>query len=75
MYAMLLYALDETPPVVMPEMGHTDAALGLRVYAQALRLSAKEKAELAALVEGSFGPGMDPKAVEGTDSPVEAHAA
>jgi integrase len=35
-FASLLYALGETPPVVMQEMGHTDPALALRIYARAI---------------------------------------
>jgi hypothetical protein len=36
----------------MAEMGHTDAALTLRVYAQAMRLDEKQREQLRALVEG-----------------------
>jgi integrase len=52
-FASLLYALGETPPVVMAEMGHTDPSLALRVYAQAMRRTEAEQAALAALVDGS----------------------
>ena len=51
-FASLLYALGESPPVVMDEMGHTDAGLALRVYAKAMRHGEKEKAALRTLVEG-----------------------
>lgn len=51
-FATVLYALGETPPVVMAEMGHTSPALALRLYAQAIRLSDDERAQLRALVEG-----------------------
>ncbi len=50
-FCSLLYALGETPPVVMNEMGHTDPALALRVYAQAMRRGEDEQAQLRALVE------------------------
>src|SRR5262249_35386098 len=53
-FASLLYALGESPPVVMQEMGHTDPALALRIYAQAIR---RTEAEQAALVEGSRAAG------------------
>jgi hypothetical protein len=33
----LLYVIGEPPPVVMAEMGHTDAGLALRIYTQAMR--------------------------------------
>jgi integrase len=51
-FCSLLYALGETPPVVMQEMGHTDPALALKVYAQAMRRGEDETAQLRALVEG-----------------------
>lgn len=51
-FCSLLYALGETPPVVMTEMGHTDPGLALRVYAQAMRRGEAEKAALRELVEG-----------------------
>jgi integrase len=54
-FASLLYALGEPPPVVMQEMGHTDPALALRIYAQAIRRTEAEQAALGALVDG---PGL-----------------
>ena len=51
-FCSVLYALGEDPGVVMDEMGHTDPALALRVYRQAMRRSEDEKAALRALVEG-----------------------
>jgi integrase len=53
-FASLLYALGESPPVVMDEMGHTDPALALRVYAQSMRRGEGEQAQLRALVEGGI---------------------
>ena len=35
--------------------GHTNPSLALAVYAQAMRMSEKEKARLRALVEGTLG--------------------
>ena len=43
---------DQGP--VMDEMGHSDPALALRVYRQAMRRGEDEKAALRALVEGGF---------------------
>ncbi|MGA2322150.1 MAG: hypothetical protein ABSG95_15690 [Solirubrobacteraceae bacterium] len=40
----------------MDEMGHTDPALALRVYAQSMRRGEDEQAQLRALVEGGFWP-------------------
>jgi len=37
----------------MDEMGHTDPALALRVYRQAMRRGDDEKAALITLIEGS----------------------
>jgi integrase len=51
-FCSLLYALGEDPGTVMDEMGHTDPALALRVYRQAMRRSAIDKALLRELVEG-----------------------
>jgi integrase len=52
-FCSLLYALGEDPGVVMDEMGHTDPALALRVYRQAMRRGEDEKAAMRALVEGA----------------------
>jgi integrase len=49
-FASVLYALGEDPGIVMDEMGHTDPALALRVYRQAMRRGEGEKAALVALV-------------------------
>jgi integrase len=49
-FASVLYALGEDPGIVMDEMGHTDPALALRVYRQAMRRGEGEQAALMALV-------------------------
>jgi integrase-like protein len=51
-FANLLYALGEDPGIVMDEMGHTDPALALRVYRQAMRRDEGEKARLRAIMDG-----------------------
>jgi integrase len=51
--ASVLYALGEPSPVVMADMGHTDPALALRIYAQAMRRDEGEASTLKALVEGT----------------------
>jgi integrase len=51
-FASVLYALGEDPGIVMDEMGHTDPALALRVYRQAMRRDEGERERLRALVEG-----------------------
>jgi hypothetical protein len=52
-FASLLYAIGESPPVVMAEMGHTDPALALAIYAHAMRRDEGENERLRALVEGA----------------------
>lgn len=54
-FASVLYALGEDPGVVMDEMGHTDPALALGVYRQAMRRGEDEKQALRALVDGANG--------------------
>lgn len=53
-FASVLYALGEDPGVVMDEMGHTDPALALRVYRQAMRRGEEEKLALRESVGGSI---------------------
>jgi integrase len=54
-YASLMFALGRPAPVVMEQLGHTDARLTLRVYARAMRQSPEERDSLKALVEGLIG--------------------
>jgi integrase len=62
-FASLLYALGEDPGIVMDEMGHTDPALALRVYRQAMRRDEGERERLRALVDGA--PAMkEPEALQ-----------
>ena len=51
-FCSLLFALGEPHPVVMREMGHTDAKLTLNVYAQVMDRDEKENERLRALVNG-----------------------
>jgi integrase len=51
-FASVLYALGEDPGVIMDEMGHTDPALALHAYRQAMRRGEAEKTALRRLVEG-----------------------
>jgi integrase/recombinase XerC len=57
-FASLLYGIGEPPPVVMQEMGHTDPALALAIYAHAMRRDDGENERLRALVEGFEMPGL-----------------
>jgi integrase len=62
-YASLLVASGCDPVHLMGQLGHTDPAFSLRVYAHAMRQGGDEKARLKALVEGSDWTHMDPNAV------------
>jgi hypothetical protein len=68
-FASLLYAIGETPPVVMAEMGHTDPALALSIYAQAMRRDEGENERLKALVEGADWAAMGSRTPSLTLSP------
>ena len=52
-FASVLYALGETPPEVMGEMGHTGPQLALAIYAHAMRRDGGERERLKALVNGA----------------------
>jgi integrase len=52
-FASVLYALGETPPVVMAEMGHTTPHLALAIYAQVMSRDTGQVEALRALVNGT----------------------
>jgi len=76
-FSSVLYAIGEPPPVVMAEMGHTDPALALRVYAQAMRRDEHQNAQLRALVEGLDWANMGERDADGAtpEAPVAAEDA
>jgi integrase len=49
-FASVLYALGETPPYVMAQMGHTSPNLALAIYAKAMDRRDGEPERLAALI-------------------------
>jgi integrase len=51
-FASLLFAVGETPPYVMSQMGHTTANLTLAVYARQMNRRDGEPERLKALVQG-----------------------
>jgi Phage integrase family len=51
-FASILFVRGEDPPYVMAQLGHTDPAFTLRVYAHAMRRDGGDKERLKALVEG-----------------------
>jgi hypothetical protein len=50
--ALLLFAIGETPPYVMAQMGHTTANLTLAIYARQMDRRDGEPERLRALVNG-----------------------
>ncbi|MEA2480071.1 MAG: hypothetical protein QOJ07_1993, partial [Thermoleophilaceae bacterium] len=51
-FASLLYAIGETPPYVMQQMGHTSPNLALAIYAKCMDRRDGEPERLKALVKG-----------------------
>ena len=51
-FASLLFAIGETPPYVMAQMGHTTPNLTLAIYARQMDRRDGESTRLLALVEG-----------------------
>jgi integrase len=51
-FASILVAIGKDPTYVMQQLGHTDPAFTLRVYAHVMRRSGDERERLRALVEG-----------------------
>jgi len=58
-FASLLFAVGEDPPSVTYQLGHTDPAFTLRVYAHAMRADPRDRARLRAIVAGHAGPPDD----------------
>jgi len=59
-FASLLFAIGETPPYVMAQMGHTSANLTLSIYARQMLRRDGEPERLRALVEGGMAESNDP---------------
>jgi integrase len=51
-FTSILFALGRDAPYVMHQLGHTDPAFTLRVYAHVMRFSPQERERLKALVDG-----------------------
>ena len=56
-FASILVAIGKDPTYVMQQLGHTDPAFTLRVYAHVMRRSDEERQGLKALVEGRVWAG------------------
>jgi hypothetical protein len=54
-FTSLLFALGEDPVSVMRQLGHTDPAFTLRVYAHSMGRDVGERERLRALTEGDHG--------------------
>jgi hypothetical protein len=52
-FTSILFVRGLDPPTVMQQLGHTDAAFTLRVYAHAMRRDDDAKERLRALVNGA----------------------
>ena len=68
------HAIGKDPTYVMQQLGHTDPAFTLRVYAHAMRRSEEERARLKALVEGHDWSYVGHKTAETASAPLECHA-
>jgi integrase len=53
-FASILVAIGKDPTYVMRQLGHTDPAFTLRVYAHTMRRNREEQARLQALVEATI---------------------
>jgi integrase len=72
-FASLLVALGNDPAYVMTQLGHTDPAFTLRVYAHMMRRDPGERERLRALVEGAdWAPLGTSDAVTPVETPVDA---
>jgi hypothetical protein len=74
-FGSLLFAMGETPPYVMAQMGHSTAELTLSIYARQMNRRDGELERLNALVEGPQLAVIGIRAETAEDSTVEAKAA
>ena len=73
-FASILVAIGKDPTYVMQQLGHTDPAFTLRVYAHAMRRSEEERARLKALVEGHDWSHIGHKTAETASARLERDA-
>jgi integrase len=66
-FASVLYALGETPPYVMAQMGHTSPNLALAIYAKAMDRRDGEPERLAALIGRPIRVTTGNESVRGTE--------
>ncbi len=73
-FASILFVRGEDPPYVMAQLGHTDPAFTLRVYAHAMRRDDGDKERLKALVEGRDWAPMGTTGPDDASDAVEDHS-
>lgn len=64
-FASILFALGETPPYVMAQMGHATPGLTLSIYARQMDRRDGEPERLSALVEGREWTALDSQTTSG----------
>jgi integrase len=74
-FASLLYAIGDTPPRVMAQMGHTSPQLALAIYVREMDRRDGEPERLRALVNGGDRALTGTDAAETLASPPERLAA
>jgi integrase len=74
-FASILVAIGKDPTYVMAQLGHTDPAFTLRVYAHTMRRSDDERARLKALVEGHDWAHIGHKTAESASAAAERDSA
>jgi integrase len=57
-FASLLFAIGESPPYIINQLGHATPALTLEIYARQMNQRDGEPARLQDLVEGRLQPGV-----------------
>jgi integrase len=70
-FASILVAIGRDPTHVMQQLGHTDPAFTLRVYAHTMRGSEEERERLKALVEGHDWSHISHKTAESASAAAE----
>ena len=72
-FASVLVMIGKDPAFVMSQLGHTDPAFTLRVYAHAMRRDEGDKERLEALVNGAdwapMGTGVEVESVDAPEPP------
>jgi integrase len=73
-FASLLFAIGETPPYVMAQLGHVDPKVTLGIYAKAMDRRDGEPERLKALVDGELRYRMGTRTPQAATPTVADHA-